>query len=201
MRISIARGALVAALLGFSPLLAQSTDPSSAAVAALDDGLIAIMKAGKASGVTGRAASIGPVIDRSFDLPLMTRLTVGPAWNTIPAADQTALVAAFRRMTIAQYAANFDSYGGETFTIAPKVEERAGDRMVRTTLRPAKGEPIAISYRMRQSAGSWKIIDVYYKNAISQVATRRSDYAAVLASGGSKALIAHLNRLAASPTS
>jgi phospholipid transport system substrate-binding protein len=114
-------------------------------------------------------------------------------------ADQAALIAAFRRLTVAQYATNFDDYSGETFTIAPKVEERAGDKLVRTTLKPTKGEPVAIAYRLRQSGGQWKIIDVFYKNAISQLATRRSDFASALASGGAKGLIAHLDRLAAKP--
>jgi phospholipid transport system substrate-binding protein len=110
-------------------------------------------------------------------------------------ADQTALVAAFRRMTIGQYARNFDGWSGESFTIAPQVEERGGDKLVRTTL-SGSGAPVAISYRLRQSGGQWKIIDVFYKNAISQLATRRADFASVLASGGAKALIAHLDELA-----
>lgn len=187
--------------LSVAPFAAQAADPAQAPVAALDDGLLAIMKAGKAAGVSGRAGMIGPIVDRAFDLPLMTRLSVGPAWNGMAPADQTALVAAFRRLTVAQYAANFDGYSGERFSIDPKVEARADDRLVKTTLTPTKGEPIAISYRLRQSGGQWKIIDVFYKNSISQLATRRSDFASALSSGGAKGLIAHLDRLAAKPAS
>jgi len=182
-------------LLPAAPLIAQAPDPARAIVQSLDDGLLSIMKAGKAAGVAGRSARIAPVVDRAFDLPLMTRLVVGPAWNTMSPTDQTALVAAFRRMTIGQYARNFDGWSGEAFTIAPQVEERGGDKLVRTTL-SGSGAPIAISYRLRQSGGQWKIIDVFYKNAISQLATRRADFASVLASGGPKALIAHLDQLA-----
>jgi len=194
------RGLIAALLLAAAPLPAAAADPAQEPVAVLDDGLIAIMKAGKAAGTAGRAATIGPIVDRVFDIPLMTRLAVGPAWNGFSAADQAGLVAAFRRLTVSQYAVNFDGYSGERFTIAPKVEERGDDRLVRTTLTPAKGDPVAISYRLRQTNGSWKIIDVFYKNAISQLATRRSDFAAALASGGAKGLIAHLDRLAAKPT-
>ena len=188
---------LLAATLLLIPAaaVAQANDPARATVQALDDGLLTIMKAGKAAGIAGRSARIGPVVDRAFDLPLMTRLVVGPSWNTMSPADQTALVAAFRRMTIGQYARNFDGWSGESFTIAPQVEERAGDKLVRTTL-SGSGAPVAISYRLRQSGGQWKIIDVFYKNAISQLATRRADFASVLASGGPKALIAHLDQLA-----
>ena len=190
------RNLLAAALLLIpAAAIAQANDPARATVQALDDGLLTIMKAGKTAGIAGRSARIAPVVDRTFDLPLMTRLVVGPSWNTMSPADQTALVAAFRRMTIGQYARNFDGWSGESFTIAPQVEERAGDKLVRTTL-SGSGGPVAISYRLRQSGGQWKIIDVFYKNAISQLATRRADFASVLASGGPKALIAHLDKLA-----
>lgn len=187
----------LAALAAPAAAFAQSSDPAAAPIQSLDDALIGIMKSGKAAGVKGRAAAIAPAIDRAYDLPLMTRLAVGAPWTSIAPADQTALVAAFRRMTIAQYASNFSNYSGQSFTIDPNVSARGGDRLVRTTLNNPKGSPVAISYRLRQSGGAWKIIDVFYRNSISQLATRRSDFAGVLQSGGAKALIAHLDALSA----
>ena len=185
------------ALVLAAPLAAQANDPARAPVQTLDDGLLAIMKGGKTLGTAGRAARIGPVVDQTFDVALITRLSVGPDWLKVAPADQTALVAAMRRLTVAQYAANFDSYGGESFKIDPAVETRGSDKVVRTTLAAPKGDPVAIGYRLRQSGGSWRIVDVYYKNAISQLATRRADFATIFAKGGAKALISHLNDLSA----
>ena len=176
------------------PSVAQAADPA-AVVQALDNGLISIMKAKGTK--QARAAAIAPVVDRVYDLPLMTRLMVGTDWNGIAPAEQQNLVAAVRRMTIAQYAANFDSWSGESFTIAPNVEARGGDRLVRTTLNQPGKAGVPISYRLRQSGGGWKIIDVFYRNSISQIATRRADFASVLAKGGAKALVAHLDTIAA----
>jgi len=193
MRITVSSAVLLAFAIPV-PAFAQ-TDPARTTVQALDDGLIAIMKA--KGTVRSRSTAIGPIIDRAFDLPLMTRLAVGPSWTTTPPADQQALVAAFRRMTIAQYATNFDSWSGERFAIAPQIDARGGDRLVRTTLTTPGKADIPISYRLRASGGSWKIIDVFYRNSISQIATRRSDFAAVLAKGGAKALVTHLDALAA----
>lgn len=188
-------GLAIAAIVAPAPLLAQAADPARAIIQALDDGLIGIMKARGTQ--ASRAATITPVIDRAFDLPLMTRLAVGPTWTSIAPADQQALVAAFRRMTIAQYASNFDSWSGESFTVAPDVETRGTDKLVRTTLNQPKQTPVAIAYRLRQNGANWKIIDVFYRNAISQIATRRADFATVLSKGGAKALITHLNAIAA----
>lgn len=178
---------------------AQATDSAAAPVVALNAALLASMKAGARAGLPGRAAIVGPAVDRSFDVPLMTRLAIGSAWTGFAPADQQALVAAFRRLTVNGFARNFDGYAGQSFTVAPQVETRGGDKLVRTTLNDPTGTPVAISYRLRQTGagGGWRIIDVFYKNAISQLATRRSDFAAVLQQGGAKALIAHLDAMAA----
>ena len=187
--------AFVVASVAPAPAFAQASDAARAPVQVLSDGLITIMKGGKPMGVRGRAAAIGPVVDRVYDVPLMTRLTVGAAWTTIAPADQTALVAAFRRMVVGQYAVNFDSYAGQKFTIDPKVESRGTDSLVRTTLVQPGQDSVPIAYRLRSSGGGWRIVDVFYRNSISQLATRRSDFSRVLATGGAKALITHLDAL------
>lgn len=175
--------------------LAQAADPAASTVSELDAGLLRTMRAG--GSVVSRGKVIAPVLERAFDLPLMTRLAVGPEWVKLSAADQQALVDAFKRMTISEYARNFDSFSGETFEVSPKVETRGGDKVVRTTLKVPKGAPVAIAYRLRQGGGGWRIIDVFYNNAISQIATRRSDFGTVLQKGGAKALVARMNAIAA----
>ena len=183
-----------------APVLAQAADPAVTTVQGLQSGLVSIMRAGSGAGQAGRAKLIAPAIDRAFDIPLMTRLAVGPGWTSIAPKDQAALVAAFRLLTIAQHAKNFDSFSGERFAIAGPPEIRGADKLVRTSLISPGGSSEALHYRLRQSGGGWKIIDVYFRNAISQLATRRSDFARVFKTGGAPALISHLNRLAAKPT-
>ena len=56
---------------------------------------------------------------------------------------------------------------------------------------PRSGAPTTLMYRMRDSGGGWKIIDVYY-GAISQLTTRRSDFQGPVKSGGAKGLLSHL---------
>lgn len=193
------RLALAVAAVAAVPVVvhAETADPAIETVRALNGGLLGIMRA--SGGEAARAKQIAPVIDRTFDIPLMTRLSVGPAWNTFSAPDQQALVTAFRAVTVAQYAKNFDGWSGEKFVELPQVETRGTDKLVRTTIGAPGGAPEAINYRLRLNAGQWKIVDVYYRNAISQLATRRSDFSGVVAKGGAPALIQHLNRLAANP--
>lgn len=189
----------LALALASPPALAQAADPAISTVQGLQVSLVGIMRAGGGAGQAGRAKMIAPAVDRAFDIPLMTRLAVGPSWTGFSPSDQAALVAAFRALTIAQHAKNFDGYSGEKFTVIG-AETRGADKLVRTSLVNPGGSSEALHYRLRQSGGAWKIIDVYFRNAISQLATRRSDFARVIKTGGAPALVAHLNRLAAKPT-
>ncbi|MBA4046922.1 MAG: hopanoid biosynthesis protein HpnM [Sphingomonas sp.] len=193
---AVARAAGFAIALVGTSAPAQTSDPARAPVEALDNGLISIMKGGKKLGTAGRVAQIAPVVDRAFDLPYMTRLAVGPPWVQATAAERTALIAAFRKLTINEYARNFADWSGQAFAIDPKIDTRGTDRLVKTTLSAPREAPVSIAYRVRMVGAEWRITDVFFKNAISQLTTRRADFAAVLARGGPTALIEHINTLA-----
>ncbi|MBA3812337.1 MAG: ABC transporter substrate-binding protein [Caulobacteraceae bacterium] len=184
------------AALAFAAPAARAVpaDPAAARVEAFDQSLLETMKQGEALGPKGRYRKLVPVVEGAFDLPTMTRFAVGPAWATMSAADRQALVTAFSRLSVASYAHNFDHFAGERFEVDPKVQVRGPDRVVQSRLTPAHGAPVSLTYRLRQAGGGWKIIDVYY-GAVSQLTTRRSDFAAPLAGGGAKGLLAHLDAL------
>lgn len=184
----------MAMALTAAPVRAASADPAAAQIDALDASLIDTMKQAKSLGVRGRYHKLEPVVARTFDIPTMIRFAVGADWATIPAAKQQALIDAFARLTTASYAHNFSDYSGEKFVLDPNVLTRGPDKVVQTQLISPGSAPTAIAYRMRQSGGAWKVIDVYY-GAISQLTTRRSDFAASLAHGGADALVAHLDAL------
>ena len=190
-------GALLMALaaeIGAPSARAAEPDPAASQIGAFDRSLVEVMKAGPALGPRDRYRKLTPVIQRAFDLPVMTRFAVGPAWAQMSEADHQSLIEAFTRLSAASYAHNFDHFSGERFDVDPKSEVRGGDRIVQSHLVPEHGAPVSLTYRMRLSGGGWKIIDVYY-GAISQLTTRRSDFAAPLASGGAKGLVSHLDAL------
>jgi phospholipid transport system substrate-binding protein len=68
--------------------------------------------------------------------------------------------------------------------------------LVTTRIIKSNGEPVEVDYVLRHSGESWLISDVYLDSAISEVATRRSEFAAILKTQGVDGLIAALNRKA-----
>ena len=188
------RSALLPVLLAAAPAvaLAQASDPAIPTIQAFDGALVETMKVGKSIGAEGRFRKLTPAVERTFDIPLMTRIAVGPAWAGYSAADQAALVKAFGRLTAANLAHNFDSYDGEQFKIDPAVQTRGPDKLVKTQLIPKSGAPTDLNYRMREAGGAWKVIDVYF-GAISQLTAQRSDFASSATPGGAKVLAQKIN--------
>jgi phospholipid transport system substrate-binding protein len=173
---------------------ADAVDPAVARIDKFHDALLATMKQGEALGMAGRFKKLEPEVDAAFDLATMTKFTVGPAWSKMTEAEHKTLIAAFRRMTVASYAHNFDAFKGQKFVTDPKPEARDPDRLVKSQVVPEGEKPVNLTYRMRQVGGEWKVIDVIYE-FVSQLATRRSEFASTVASGGAPALAQKLDQL------
>jgi len=172
---------------------AAAADPAATQVRTLSDALLKSMRAGSAESMTERYRTLEPVIEETFALPLVTRLAVGPEWTNFSPEQQKAVIAAFTRFTVANYAHNFRDFDGQKFEIDENVQARGQDKIVRTRVIPAHDVPVSLLYRMHEVDGNWKILDVY-SNGVSELALRRSDFAAAIASGGAPVLIDHLNK-------
>jgi phospholipid transport system substrate-binding protein len=155
--------------------------------------LLTTMKAGPRLGENGRYAALAPVVRQVFDVPFMTRLAVGPDWAGLRPGQQQQVTTAFGRYIAATYADRFDRYSGEALQVGGE-QVFAGGYIVRTRIVKPTGDPVTISYLMRENAGTWQIADVYLDGTISQLATQRSEFHSILRREGVEGLIATLNR-------
>jgi phospholipid transport system substrate-binding protein len=149
-----------------------------------------IQQAGRLS-VRERDKRFTPAITSAFDLATMTRLAVGPAWASFSSGQQAAVREAFARFLIADYASQVSNYSGESFVVDPQStpETRGGGEIVKTKLLQPGGRTVSINYLVRNG----RVIDVYLNGTISDLATRRDEFASIIASGGADALIKRLN--------
>ena len=192
------RAAGFAALLGLG-LISNPVQSAPASggdtVQSLYDALLSTMKNGRTLGQSGRFTQLAPVIRRTFDFPSMARLSVGPSWATLTEAQRQQVTESFGRFISAIYADRFDSYAGQKLQVIGEQPAVAGI-IVRSQIVKANGESVNVDYMMRRNGDSWLISDIYLDGAISEVATRRSEFAAILKSQGIDGLIAALNRKA-----
>ena len=197
-RLPLWKAAAFAAGLGLSMLsYPVHAAPSSGGdtVQGLYDALLSTMKNGRILGQSGRFAQLEPVIRKTFDIASMARLSVGPSWASLTEAQRQQVTESFARYISAIYADRFDSYDGQKLQVIGEQPAVAGIT-VRSQIVKANGEPVNVDYMMRRNGDSWLISDIYLDGAISEVATRRSEFAAILKSQGIDGLIAALNRKA-----
>jgi phospholipid transport system substrate-binding protein len=190
-------------LLSFLPAAvaldcAVAADGGPAAVAVIQrfyDSLLAVMKEGTRLSFDQRNQRLTPAITQTYNLPLMARLAVGPEWAHFQPAQQQSVTQAFSRYTIAVFANRFNDYSGERFIVDSNPTNNANGLVVASTLIKANGEKVSLNYLMRQSSdGSWQAIDVYLSGTISELATRRSEFAATIQQGGADALVKLLDQ-------
>jgi len=190
----------VAFAVGFG--LSTLSYPVHAAVASAVDTvqglygtLLTTMKNGRSLGQSGRFTQLAPIIRRSFDITSMARLSVGPSWTGLSEAQREQLSESFGRYIAAIYADRFASYEGEKLEVTGEQPAPSGV-MVRSQIIKASGEPVKVDYMLRRNGEAWLISDIYLDGAISEVATRRSEFAAIVKTEGIDGLIAALNRKA-----
>src|SRR5690242_1215995 len=90
----------LAAMLAAAAALPHSAPAAAPAsggdtVQSLYDALLGTMKNGRTLGQSGRFTQIEPVIRRTFDIPSMTRLSVGASWASLSEAQRQQLTDSF----------------------------------------------------------------------------------------------------------
>ena len=177
-------------LFGSIPLEAETLSPAATHIQSYYQQLMpTIQQAGRLS-VRERDSRFTPAITSAFDLATMTRLAVGPAWKSFSADQQAAVRDAFTHFIIADYASQVTDYSGESFVVEPQTspEPRGGGEIVKSKLLQPGGRTVVINYLVRGG----RVIDVYFNGTISDLATRRDEFASIIASGGADALIKRL---------
>ena len=178
------------ALLGLLPLRAQTPNAAVAKIQNYYQQLMPTIQQAARLSVRERDKRFSPVFAAVFDIPTMTRLAVGPAWKSFSAEQQAAVREAFARFIVADYASQIKDYSGESFVVDPQTtpESRGGGEIVKTKLLQPNGRTVNINYLVRGE----RVIDIYLNGTISDLATRRDEFASIIAAGGAEALIKRL---------
>jgi phospholipid transport system substrate-binding protein len=153
----------------------------------LIDGLVRVMKAGRATPFSRRFDMLAPVIDQTFDLTTILRASVGATWDKLPHDQQATLLKAFRRYTVASYVNGFDE-DNEQIVLNPEPRIDGDEQIVRIRIIPDSGEEHKLDHVMQQGPAGWRVVDILADGAISRVAVQRSDFRQLMKQGGASAL-------------
>jgi len=172
------------------PLLVGAEEPAaSRVISRLNATLLDVLQNADKLGYQGRFDKIAPVVSDAFDVAFMAEKSIGRFWKDLSETDKATWVALFREFTAANYAGNFDKFSGQRFEMRGEEPGQNDTIVVQTILHDPSSEDVELSYRLRQTPSGPKIVDVYLKGTVSELALRRSDYTSVLERDGFQALV------------
>ena len=171
-----------------------ATDEAQKTVENFHSNLIGIMKNGQTLGFKGRYDQIFPVVQETFNLTFMGRIISGRYWKKADEGEKERFIKAFTQMTATNYAARFKSFSNEKFETLSVEEGPRNSLIIKTKLFPNDEEPVSFDYMLRNFDGKWQIIDIFLKGTFSELATKKSEYASHIKSGGFDKLVDALNK-------
>lgn len=172
---------------------AETADEATQVVTGLHDTLLGVMKEATALGYQGRYDRIAPALTQAFDFESMARFVLGQQWKDLSPQDQARWLEAFERITVATYAGRFTGYTGEQFRTLGQDPAAQDTVFVRTVVDRPEVDDVELTYRLRKTDPGWKVIDVYQKGTVSELALRRSEYSSVLKRDGFEKLLEVVN--------
>ena len=175
-----------------TPCVSAGDRSATEVVGKLHTTLLAAMKDGDKIGYQGRFDQLAPVIKSSFDMPFISRTAVGKYWETFNGPQRSKFVEAFTQLSIATYAANFDSYSGEHFKTISEKEVGGGRILVQSQLIKSDGGQVQLDYLLHRTGSQWRIINIIAEG-VSDLALKRADYSAFLKDKGFEALLKKIN--------
>ncbi len=171
---------------------ARAAHPAEATVETLHAAMLDAMQNAEKLGFNGRLAKLTPALDKVYLFPEMARVASGSHWKNFDDTQKTKLSQAYARMSAATYAARLIGYSGEKFETLGVEDLPPPNKgvVVRSRLLKSNGkDDVKLDYRLIQSGDAWRIVDVYYNGSISELATQRSQYLAILEKQGHAGLV------------
>lgn len=188
---------LLAGSAAADPVAPPTPDAEEATrvIEGLHEVMLGVMKQAQQLGYEGRLARLQPAIASRYDFAFIAEKSVGLTWKDLDTAQRAKLVDALRRLAGANYAARMADFSGERFETLGTESASQGTILVHTRVVGADSEPIPLDYRMRSTPElGLRIVDVFYDGTVSELAMRRSEYAALLKKGGIDALMEALEK-------
>ena len=137
--------------------------------------------------VDQKSVRASAIVEDNIDFPTFARLALGPAWNDMTEAQRGQFLSEFHTLVRSIFVEGIDQYNGQDVVVTDERQEPRGDRVVRMRIidtRPGKRRDVAgVDFRLRESDGRWKAIDLSIAG-ISIAVACRAQFAVFLRDGG-----------------
>jgi phospholipid transport system substrate-binding protein len=150
-----------------------------------------LVQAAELSDIHARFDFLRVVVTSTHDLDFIGQLTVRRQWREWTQEQRAAFLAAFRSLSIMNYAARFANVSATTFDILGPQSAGNGRIEVKTTLARADGTSVPLDFVLQAADGSWRIANVI-ADGVSDLALKRAEYQTMLNESDVDGLVSEL---------
>ena len=123
------------------------------------------------------------LLNENFDVPGIGRFVLGRYWRIATPDQRNEYLKLFEESIIRTYARRFSDYSGETVSVDKARRDGEDFILVDSLIQRPSGGPVAVTWRLLDQGGTFKIVDVVVEG-VSMSVTQRSDFSSVIQSGG-----------------
>jgi len=139
--------------------------------------------------LTEREQKVRKLLGENLAVRSIGKFVVGKAWRTAPQEQRDEYQNLFEKYITLTYAKRLGGYAGEKFAVtAAKPVGKKNDALVTTKINRPSGPPLIAGWRIRESNGAFRILDVMVEG-ISMVVAQRSEFTSIIQKNGMQGLI------------
>lgn len=142
---------------------------------------------------TGSLDRIMILIQSTYRVEKMLSLIIGNEWKNVSIKKRTQLVNIFTEYISKNYIRRFMKINKPMFTTNEIKDVGKNYKMVRTQL-IAGNEKVSVNYLLNEINGYWKIFDVLLAGSVSEIATKKSEFASFISKNNVDSLIEAISK-------
>lgn len=115
-----------------------------------------------------------------LDLDFIGKFVLGRYWNTATATERAEFIEVYRQMNIKTWSKRFDEFKGKKFIFNGTSASNSKNQIfVNTTVPMKQGAPAKVVWRVKDTNGTLKVVDIIIEN-VSLAITARNEYTAYI---------------------
>jgi len=159
-----------------------------------EEALVIIRASG--DGSEQRRKQFNELFLRSFDVPGIGRFVLGRHWGRTKPEEQQQFLQVMGEYVAGIYAAQFADYKGYNFRTTGSRATGEGEALVPAQIDREGQQPIRMEFRVKQTEGGYRILDVAVEN-VSLILTKRDEFSPTLNSEGVQGVIKRMQAVIA----
>jgi phospholipid transport system substrate-binding protein len=169
---------VLAALFWLVAPVARAADDPAGFIQNLGNSVITIINDRSLSDEQSQA-KFGELFTLSFDVPGISRYTLGRYWESATPQQVTEYTRLFGKYIVAVYSGRFSHYTGEKFRVLSSRPDADGSVVSSEIAGGSTGQPVRIEWRVRKTPDGYRISDVVLAQ-MSMTTAQRSEFTSIV---------------------